>query len=64
MMDKIGEIVGFVFKHPETVASRRICREILGRAADRINLELAEELTTGLKQAGNTQVESYYSLIR
>ena len=63
-MDKIGEIVGFVFKHPETVASRRICREILGRSADRFNLEMAEELTAALKQAENTQVDSFYSLIR
>lgn len=63
-MDKIGEIVGFVFQHPETVASRRICREILGRSAERMDLELAKELTAGLKQVEHTQVDSFYSLIR
>lgn len=61
---KINDIVHFVSKHPQSVASRRICREILGEALERFNAEFAAELTAGLQYQDETQINSYYDLIR
>ena len=63
-MKKIEEIVSFVATHPETVASRRICREIFGRALERFDLECALELSARLEKAETLQVDSYYSLVK
>ncbi|HEX3048074.1 MAG TPA: hypothetical protein VHY08_25200 [Bacillota bacterium] len=62
--EKIGAIVSFVSRHPQSTASRRICREIIGRGTERFNEEFASELTTGLKEKDETSIDSYYSLIR
>ncbi len=61
---KIVEIVNFVAKHPQTVASRRICREIFGEALERVNEEFAQELEAKLTRSEEIRVDSYYSLIR
>ncbi len=61
---KIVEIVNFVAKHPQTVASRRICREVFGEALERVNEEFAQELEAKLTRGEENRVDSYYSLIR
>ncbi|TCL64734.1 hypothetical protein EDC14_101832 [Hydrogenispora ethanolica] len=61
---QIEEIVNFVSKHPQTVASRRICREILGEALERFNTEFSQELEAKLHQSGDREIDSYYTLIR
>lgn len=61
---KIRDIVNFVTSHPQTVASRRICREIIGEALERFNEEFAVELESGLKRISDEQVDSYYTLIK
>ncbi len=61
---KIDAIADFVFKHPGTTASRRICREILGESLERFNLEFSEELIQGLSEQNEQQIESYYRMIR
>ncbi len=61
---KIEEIVNFIVKHPQSTASRRICREVLGEAVERFNEEFAMELETGLKSKDEIGINSYYSLIR
>lgn len=61
---KINEIVSFVARHPQSTASRRICREVMGRGTERFNEEFAAELTTGLREKDETSIDSYYSLIR
>lgn len=61
---KIDAIVSFVNRHPQSTASRRICREIIGRGTERFNEEFAVELTTELREKDETSIDSYYSLIR
>ena len=61
---KISEIINFVTKHPESTAGRRICREILGQAVERFNVEFAMELEMGLKNHDDNQINAYYSLVR
>ncbi|MGE5607575.1 MAG: hypothetical protein ACM3YE_18020 [Bacteroidota bacterium] len=61
---KISDIVDFVTKHPQTVASRRICREIIGEALERFNEEFAVELESGLNRISDEQVDSFYTLIK
>jgi hypothetical protein len=61
---KVNEIVDFVAKHPQTIASRRICREVLGEALDRFNEEFAAELESQLQKKDELRIDSYYSLIR
>jgi hypothetical protein len=61
---KINDIVNFVTSHPQTVASRRICREIIGEALERFNEEFAVELETGLNRITDEQIESFYSLVK
>jgi hypothetical protein len=61
---KIEAIAGFIIKHPETTASRRICREILGESLEHFNQEFAEELTHRLSGQNELQIESYYRMIR
>ncbi|HEX7712848.1 MAG TPA: hypothetical protein VF531_02405 [Bacillota bacterium] len=66
-MDKknqIEAIVDFVGKHPQTVASRRICREVLGEGMERSNQEFSSELTSKLGSRDEEQISSYYYLIR
>jgi len=63
-MKKIEEIVSFVAAHPETVASRRICREVFGEALDKFNLECAYELSVRLENGEQTRVDSYYSMVK
>ncbi len=61
---KIESIADFVTKHPETTVSRRISREILGRAVEHFNQEFAEELILGLSGQNELQIETYYTMIR
>lgn len=61
---RIEEIVDFVSKHPQTVASRRICREVLGEALERFNMEFSRELEANLHQSDELKIDSYYTLIR
>lgn len=61
---KIEAIVDFVGKHPQTVASRRICRETLGEGMERFNQEFSSELTSKLTSGDEQQINSYYYLIR
>lgn len=61
---KINDIVTFVTSHPQTVASRRICREIIGEALERFNEEFAVELESGLNRITDEQVDSFYTLIK
>jgi hypothetical protein len=61
---KIEAIVSFVTRHPQSTASRRICREVVGRGAERFNEEFAMELAIGLQEKVETIIDSYYSLIR
>lgn len=61
---KVTDIVKFVTSHPQTVASRRICREVLGEALERFNEEFAVELESGLNRITDEQVDSFYSLIK
>jgi hypothetical protein len=61
---KIKDIVNFVASHPQTVASRRICREIIGEALERFNEEFAVELESGLNRISEDQVDSFYTLIK
>lgn len=61
---KINDIVNFVTSHPQTVASRRICREVIGEALEKFNEEFAVELETGLNQISEDQVDSFYTLIK
>ncbi|HOJ76551.1 MAG TPA: hypothetical protein PLZ08_00435 [Bacillota bacterium] len=61
---KINTIINFITKHPESVASRRICRELLGEARNRIDAEFAEELVNGLNKVDDQRLETYYYLIR
>lgn len=66
-MDKkarIEAIVDFIGKHPQTVASRRICREVLGEGMERFNQEFSSELTSKLGTRDEEQINSYYYLIR
>lgn len=51
-------------RHPQSTASRRICREILGEAIERFNQEFAMELETGLLQSDPVKVSSYHCLVR
>jgi hypothetical protein len=60
---KISVIMSFVTKHPESTASRRICREILGQAVEHFNEEFALELETGLRNRDDL-MNMYYSLVR
>ncbi len=60
---KISAIMSFVTKHPESTASRRICREVLGQAVEHFNEEFALELETGLRNHDD-QMNMYYSLVR
>ncbi len=60
---KICVIISFVTKHPESTASRRICREILGQAVEHFNEEFALELETGLRNHDDL-INMYYSLVR
>ncbi len=60
---KISVIISFVTKHPESTASRRICREILGQAVEHFNEEFAVELETGLRNHDDL-INTYYSLVR
>lgn len=60
---KISVIMSFVTKHPESTASRRICREILGQGVEHFNEEFALELETGLKNH-DERMNTYYSLVR
>lgn len=60
----INDIVNFVTSHPQTVASRRICREIIGEALERFNEEFSVELESGLNRIPDEQIESFYSLIK
>ncbi len=62
--NKIEDIVSFVAKHPQTVASRRICREVLGEALERFNEEFAQDLESQLYRGDENKVDSYHSLIR
>ncbi|NLW47949.1 MAG: hypothetical protein GXY86_11515 [Firmicutes bacterium] len=61
---KINNIVNFVTSHPQTVASRRICREIIGEALERFNEEFAVELETGLNRIPDEKIDSFYSLVK
>ncbi|MGE5581525.1 MAG: hypothetical protein ACM3X9_03220 [Bacillota bacterium] len=61
--NKIEAIVNFVSKHPQSTASCRICREILGEAVERFNEEFAMELADGLSKRDEI-IDSYYSMIR
>lgn len=61
---KINDIITFVTKHPQTVASRRICRETIGEALERFNEEFAVELESGLNRISDEQVDSFYTLIK
>lgn len=61
---KINDIVNFVTNHPQTVASRRICREIIGEALERFNEEFAVELESGLNRVSEEQIDSFYTLIK
>jgi hypothetical protein len=61
---KIEAIVGFVTRRPQSTASRRICREVIGRGIERFNEEFAAELAVGLQEKDQTSIDSYYSLIR
>jgi hypothetical protein len=63
-LTQIDAIINFVAKHPQTVASRRICREVLGESVERFNQEFASELETGLREADPVQINSYYSMVR
>lgn len=60
---KIEAIVNFVARSPQSTASRRICREVIGRGVERFNQEFAEELAAGLREKDKTSIDSYYSLI-
>jgi hypothetical protein len=64
LMNKIEEIVDFVTKHPQTIAGRRICREVLGEAIERFNEEFSTEFLTRLEEKDEARVDSYYSLIK
>jgi hypothetical protein len=61
---KINEIINFVTKHPQSTASRRICREVLGAAMEHFNEEFALDLETGLHRNNEEQINAYYSLVR
>lgn len=61
---KINDIVGFVTSHPQTVASRRICRETIGEALERFNEEFAVELESSLNRISDEQIDSFYTLIK
>lgn len=61
---KINTIINFITKHPESVASRRICRELLGEARNQIDAEFAEEIVNGLNKVDDQRLETYYYLIR
>lgn len=61
---QIEAIVNFVRQHPQTVASRRICREMLGEGMERFNQEFSSELTSKLAARDEEQINSYYYLIR
>ncbi|NLY75265.1 MAG: hypothetical protein GX075_08155 [Firmicutes bacterium] len=61
---KINDIMNFVTKHPQTVASRRICREIIGEAVERFNEEFALELESGLAELSDEKVEAFHVLIK
>lgn len=61
---QIDQIANFIVDHPETVASRRICREVLGEGLEHCNQEFAAELVNHLYQQTDNQIESYYYLIR
>jgi translation elongation factor EF-Ts len=63
-LSQIEAIVNFVSKHPQSITSRRICREILGEGLERINQEFADELAAELKESDDSTIESYYYLIR
>jgi hypothetical protein len=63
-ISKIEEITSFVTRHPQTVASQRICREILGEALERFNAEFATDLESGLSEKGEDKIDLYYSLIK
>lgn len=61
---KINDIVDFVTGHPQTVASRRICRETIGEALERFNEEFAVELAFSLNRISDEQIDSFYTLIK
>lgn len=63
-ISKIEEITAFVTRHPQTVASQRICREIMGEALERFNMEFAADLEAGLSEKDDDRINLYYSLIR
>jgi len=62
--NQIEAIVAFVAKHPQTIAGRRIRREVLGDAGERDDRELTTELTAGLRDIAPETLESYYYLVR
>lgn len=61
---QIEAIVDFVARHPESLVSRRICRETLGSAVERINSRFTAELTSLLSQKDFARIDSYYTLIK
>ena len=61
---KIEAIVDFIAKHPQSTASRRICRETVGEARERVDQEFAADLTANLNRVEESTIDSYYVLIR
>ena len=61
---QIEQIVAFVVQHPQSLVSRRICREVLGAALENVNAEFASELGELLKKKHTARIDSYYTLIR
>jgi hypothetical protein len=53
-----------VTRHPQSTASRRICREILGAAVEHFNEEFAMDLEAGLRKNDEALINAYYNLVR
>lgn len=61
---KIESILDFVRKHPESVATRRITREVLGSSPENPRLEHILVLRDELEIASDSMVDGYFDLIR
>lgn len=61
---KIESILEFIRKHPESTATRRITREVLGTSPETLRLEHVLVLRDELEIASDGLVDGYFDLIR
>lgn len=67
MKDKTGKIesiLEFVRRHPESLATRRITREVLGSSPEALRLEHILVLRDELEVASDGMVDGYYNLVQ